>query len=97
MAFHNVNYEVKTLTGTMTAGQLGDGITGATVHEIFCLTTGAITITPLKGDIFSWSATAGQSIKVMVKAITVSSGSFIGFKTQFSPPQAGVFNTKYLP
>lgn len=83
MAFHNVNYEVVTLTGTMTEGQLGNNVTGSCVHEIFCTTTGNITITPFKGSSFSWSATAGQNIKLLVKEVTVNSGAFIGFKAKW--------------
>ena len=98
MAFHNVNYESKVLSGgTFTLGQLGNGITASTVHEIFCLTAGSVVITPMKGDVFTWAATAGQNIKVLVSQITVSSGSFVGFKAKYDSPQKAYYNHPALP
>lgn len=84
MAFHNINYKSKLLSpGTYTTGDLGNGLTASTVHEVFCLTSGDITITPLGGgDRFTWSATAGQSMKVVVGNCTVAGGAeFVGFKS----------------
>jgi hypothetical protein len=87
MAFHNANYQAVNLTGTMDSSQLGNGVTASTVHQVFCLTDGSIEITALGGGKFTWAATAGQSIDVLVKEITVSSGTFVGFKSKFFPRQ----------
>ena len=83
------NYEAVTLTGTITfsTGRETGLVTATTVHQIFCLTTGTVIITPLAGNTFSWAATAGQSIDVLVKSVTVSSGAFVGFKSKHIPPQ----------
>jgi len=83
------NYEVVALTGTQThkTGIETGIVTATTIHEIFCLSAGTIAITPAKGSSFSWAATAGQSINVVVKATTVSSGTFIGFKSKQVFPQ----------
>ena len=85
MAFHNANYEIIPITGgTYTTGQLGDGITASTVHEIFCLTAGSISITAIGGGTASFALTAGQSVKVLVATCTVSSGTYAGFRAKFS-------------
>lgn len=86
------NYEPIALSGTQTHGtgrESGTGIMSAcSPHQIFCLTTGSITIVPLKGDSFTWSsATAGQSINVVVKSTTVNSGAFVAFRSKFINPQ----------
>lgn len=85
MAFHNTNYTVTALTGgTYNTGQLGNNITAATIHQIYCLSAGSIIITPCSGPTFTWNATANQSIPVMVSTVTVSSGNFIGFSAKFN-------------
>ena len=85
MAFHNVNFQMIPLpVGTYATGDLGNNITGATVHEIYCTTAGSITITAYGGGTATFAMTAGQSVKVMVGACTVTSGAFVGFKTQFA-------------
>jgi len=86
MAFHNTNWTaVPMSTGTYEIGNLGDGLTASTVHEIFCSASGSATITAMGGGTFTWAATSGQSVKVMASKVIVSSGSFVGFKTQFQP------------
>jgi len=87
MAFFNSNYSAKHLpVGSYAIGDLGNGITASTVHQIFCLADGDITITPLGGgDSFTWSATAGQSMNILVGACNVASGEFVGFKPQYAP------------
>jgi len=87
MAFHNINFAAVpmpagTYNGTGTT--IGDNITASTIHEVFCLTAGDVTISALGGGTFTWSATAGQSVKVMCGQVVVSSGIFVGFKTAFS-------------
>ena len=86
MAVHNQNYKVVNLTsgGTYDAGFCGDNVTATTIHEIFCLESGVININALGGGSFSWSATTSQSINVLVKSCNVTSGNFIGFKSQTS-------------
>ena len=79
------NYDVLTLTGTMTQGQLGNGVTANTVHRIYCISAGSIIITPARGDSFTWVASANDFLDVVVKGVTVSSGTFIGFRAKFVP------------
>jgi len=83
------NYEAVNLTGTMTfsTGRETGLITATTVHQLFCLSNGSIIVTALGGGTFTWTATAGQTMDVLVKTVTVSSGSFIGFKSKHVPPQ----------
>ena len=78
----NANYKAIPLVGTMNKGELGDGISGASVHQIYCLASGSIDITPIGGGTFTWSATTNEFINVVVGAITVNSGTFIGFKAR---------------
>jgi len=84
MAFHNTNYTIIPLTsGTYTTGDLGNGITASTVHEVFCTSSGSITITALGGGTATFALTAGQSVKVLVGSCTIVSGTYVGFKTKF--------------
>lgn len=88
MAFYNTNYEAKFLpAGSYTAGDLGNGITASTVHQIFCLQDGGITITAIGGGTFTWAAVSGQSINVLVGSCIVNTGEFVGFKAQFNSAQ----------
>lgn len=90
MAFHNTNYQIVNLTeGTYTLGQLGNGLTASTVHEIYCLTPGSITITALGGGTATVPMTAGQSIKVLASKIVVAKGTYIGFKAKFQASGIG--------
>lgn len=57
--------------------------TGTTVHQIYCLSAGVATIYPMMGPRFIWSGGTNTSIDVLVSAVTVSSGTFIGFKARF--------------
>lgn len=84
MAFHNTNFTMVPLTGgTYTLGQLGNNITASTVHEVYCISAGTISITAFGGGSATFPMTSGQSVKVMVGSCTVSSGAFVGFKTSF--------------
>lgn len=84
MAFHNTNWSAVPLEpGTYGLNELGNGLTASTVHEVFCTESGTATITAKGGGTFTWSATSGQSVKVVVGEIIVSSGSFVGFKAAF--------------
>jgi hypothetical protein len=87
MAFHNANFKIVNLpVGTYTAGDLGNNVTASTVHEVYCVSTGSITINALGGGTATFPMTAGQSVKVLVGSCTVASGVFVGFKTQWSVP-----------
>lgn len=82
MAYHNTNYEAVVMpAGTYNTDVLGNGLTASTVHEVFCATGGAVTITARGGGKFSWTATAGQTVRVMPSQVIVASGEFIGFRT----------------
>jgi hypothetical protein len=83
----SANFEAINLVGEMGMDKLGNGLTASTVHQIFCLGNGSITITPMLGDSFTWNATSGQHINVVTKAVNVSSGTFIGFKAKHHPVQ----------
>lgn len=94
MAFHNTNFKMIPLpAGTYTTAQLGNNVTASTVHEIYCVSAGTISITAIGGGTAVFPMTAGQNIKVMVGSCIVSSGMFVGFKTQFSSP--GIGNIQY--
>lgn len=77
MAFANTNYKIISFS----AGTNGPyGTTGTTiVHEVFCLTAGAVTVTAIGGGSMTVSLTAGQSIKVLASGVSVGSGTFCGF------------------
>ena len=83
------NYESIALSGTQShsTGRETGTITATTVHQIFCLVAGTVIITPMKGSPFSFIATAGQSIDVLTKSTTVSSGTFIAFRAKFQGAQ----------
>lgn len=87
MASIHANYEVIALSGTQThsTGRETGVISAATVHQIYCLAAGSIIITPMKGNPFTWAATTNASIDVLVKATTVSSGTFIAFRSRLDP------------
>lgn len=58
--------------------------TATTVHEIFCLAKGAITIYPMNGKSFVWDCkTDGQKIELLVSAVTVSSGEWVAFRSKY--------------
>jgi len=85
MAIYNQNYEAKLLTvagSPYTTDILGNGITAATVHQLFCLSSGTISVTALGGGSFTWSATTSQSMDVLVGSCEVLSGEFVGFKSK---------------
>lgn len=85
MAFHDTNYKIIPLTGgTYTTGELGNGITGSCVHEIYCISAGTISVTALGGGNVTLPMTAGQSFKVLVGSCTITSGMYAGFKAKFN-------------
>ena len=83
MANHNANYIAMNLAvGAYGPAEIGNGISATTIHQVFCITDGSITISALGGGTFTWSATAGQKVDVLTSKLTVVSGAFVGFKTK---------------
>lgn len=83
MATFNTNYEIVNLTsGTYGVGVLGNSLTAATVHQIYCLTSGNITITARGGGQAVIPMTSGQTIDCIVQEVTVNSGTYIGFRSK---------------
>lgn len=83
MATYNTNYEIVSLTsGTYGPDVLGNGLTATTVHQIYCITSGTVTITAQGGGTVSVPMTAGQSINCMVRQVVVVSGTYAGFRTK---------------
>ena len=85
MAIINKNYNTIKLAGgnSYTTADLGNGVTASTVHQIFCVSAGTITITSLGGSgTFAWGATPGQTMDIILGSCVVDSGAeFIGFKS----------------
>lgn len=73
----NVNITVKDLTPNTYAFAYS-GVTDC-VQEFFCKEDGAIIITPIVGDTFTWNAKNGEKIKVIPKKIIINSGEFLAF------------------
>lgn len=71
--------------GTYTLNELGNGLTASTVHQIFCISGGTITISAMGGGQFTWPATSGQKIDVVAANVIVSSGAFVGFRANYQP------------
>jgi hypothetical protein len=85
MATFNTNYGIVNLTsGTYTVNDLGDNLTATTVHQIYCLTSGSITISASGGGQAIIPMTSGQSINCMVREVTVNSGTYIGFRSKLN-------------
>jgi len=88
MAIFNVNYNTIKLEGgkSYSTGDLGNGTTGATVHQIFCIAPGEITFSSLGGPgTFAWTATTGQSMDIILGSCSIEVGAeFIGFKAPWT-------------
>ena len=83
MATFNTNYEIVNFTsGTYGVDVLGNNLTATTVHEIYCLTSGSITISATGGGKATVPMTSGQSINCMVREVTVVSGTYLGFRSK---------------
>jgi len=82
MAINHTNYRAIKLSAgnTYTTNDLGNGVSASTVHQVFCNSSGTITLTALGGGTFDWTATSGQYIDIILGACSVASGEFIGFK-----------------
>lgn len=86
MATANSNYRIVSLTGG-TNGPYGTTTTPI-VHEVYCLTSGSVSVTAIGGGSLTVSLTAGQSLNVLCSGIVVNSGTFCGF----SPNNMGALN-----
>jgi hypothetical protein len=83
MATFNSNYEIVNLTsGTYKSDVLGDNLTASTVHQIYCVTNGSVTISASGGGQATVPMTSGQSINCMLREVTVISGTYIGFRSK---------------
>ena len=83
MATFNANYGIVNLTsGTYGPDILGNNLTATTVHEIYCLTSGSITISATGGGQATIPMTSGQSINCMVRQVTVNIGTYSGFRSK---------------
>ena len=84
MATFNTNFKaVRLVAGNAyTLADLGDGLSASTVHQVFCVSGGTITLTALGGGTFTWAATTGQSIDITLGSCSATTGLFIGFKSQ---------------
>jgi hypothetical protein len=83
MATFNTNYGIVNLnSGTYNVDVLGNNLTATTVHQIYCISAGTLTITATGGGKTTLPMTVGQSIDCMVKQVIVSSGAYIGFRTK---------------
>jgi hypothetical protein len=85
MATFNTNYEIVNFTsGTYGVDVLGDNLTASTVHEIYCLTSGSVTISASGGGQATIPMTSGQSLNCMLRQVTVNSGTYIGFRAKLN-------------
>lgn len=87
MAIFSNNYQMINLESgqSYSSAILGNGITASTVHQVFCVSAGTISITPLGGGgTFTWGATSGQILDVILGSCSVDSGLFVGFKAPFN-------------
>ena len=79
----SANYQIIPLAGTMDLTLLGyGGTSGSSVHQIYCLTPGSIIIGAIGGGSATFPMTAGQTVDVLASTITVSSGTFVGFRSK---------------
>jgi hypothetical protein len=89
----SANYTVIPLSGTMGSDILGDGISGSSVHRVYCLAAGNVTIKAAGGGSFTFTATnPNEYVDVVVESLTVNAGTFIGFKAKYNPHQFGPFS-----
>lgn len=89
----SANYKAVPLSGTMGESDLGgNGVSGTSVHRVYCISPGSIDITAKGGGKFSWNANTNEFIDVVVKEVTVNTGDFIGFKARTFGDQTSPFN-----
>ena len=79
----SANYEIVTLSGTMNLIALGyGGTSGSSIHQIYCISTGSIIVGAAGGGSATFSMTTGTYVDLVAASVTVSSGSFIGFRSK---------------
>lgn len=79
----SANFQIVPLAGTMNLIEMGYGNTsGSSVHQVFCLTSGSITIGAIGGGVATFPLTGGQSVDVLVSTVNVLSGTFVGFRAK---------------
>lgn len=81
------NYRVVSLTGSSGLSTLGDGVSDTSVHQVYCVGSGQITLTAYGGGTFNWTATTGMAIDIVLSGYSAITGSFIGFKAKYQPHQ----------
>jgi hypothetical protein len=83
MGLQSKNFEALYLTAaTYTSATLGDGITANTVHQLYCISAGTVTISCMGGGVFTWAGTVNAQIEVVPKQLVVNSGEFVAFRTK---------------
>ena len=76
------NYQIISLSANTNLFALGYGNTsGSSVHQVYCVSAGTITIGAIGGGSATLSMTAGQTVDCLLSFANVASGSFIGFKS----------------
>lgn len=95
MGLESKNYEAINLAaGTYDLSALGNGVTANSVHQIYCLTTGNITVTAMGGGTFTWTPTAANTfIDVVPSKLVVNSGTYVAFRTK----NTGISYTSNVP
>jgi hypothetical protein len=83
MGIISANYEIVSLSGTMDLVSLGyGGTSGSSIHQIYCISSGSILINAVGGGNATFALTTGQFVDVVASKVTVSSGTFIGFRSK---------------
>lgn len=70
------NYEIVPLSSG------ANTITGGTIHQVYCIATGAATIIAEGGGEATFSMTANDYVNVLTKSINVGGGTFVGFRAK---------------
>lgn len=83
MAFHNTNYEIVELSsGANGPDVCGDGFSAATIHQVYCVSDGSVTISALGGGSMTVALTTGDKVDVLANSVNVGSGTFVGFRVK---------------
>ena len=84
MGNFNANFELINIpAGTTNFVAMGySSPSGSSIHQIYCLTAGSITVGAIGGGIATVPMTAGQTIDILLSQTTVVSGTYIGFRSR---------------
>lgn len=74
------NYEIIPLVLGNNSFPVVDNINS--IHEVYCISAGAVTITAEGGGTATFTLGVNQSINIVTRKINVVSGSFIGFRAK---------------